>query len=235
MATATRALFQSLFQIYRVTPAKRKCIKSSAAVSLAPRRHYSNSPSWYQDERPSDRPSQPRSTRSRDPIAEAPADNEPLPYVDPSSYRTPSTPITADDLDPEDRANFETLSEPKKEEYLGLQNHYIAILEEPDGESRYANAMEDRMVEEIEREAPDEIGRIEKLAPQDIGYWAEEEEDELGLHEDGDDDADESHITAVAEAELELHREIRQYTRIAAWDMPLLTSTTLLAPKQDIR
>jgi small subunit ribosomal protein S35 len=42
--------------------------------------------------------------------------------------------------------------------------------------------------------------------------------------EDADDDFHDDEITSMAHAEVELHREIREYARIAAWDMPLLTS-----------
>jgi len=48
--------------------------------------------------------------------------------------------------------------------------------------------------------------------PQDTG------EDDLYR---GDD------ITSLAHGELEQHREMREYARIAAWEMPLLSSTRL--------
>ena len=78
---------------------------------------------------------------------------------------------------------------------------------------------------EIEREAPLDFGRSTRLRPAEIGLWAADEEDEFGQMEDADDYVDDSMMTAVAESELDLHRDIRQYTRAAAWDMPLLTST----------
>ena len=101
------------------------------------------------------------------------------------------------------------------------------MLEEPEEESAYFDKAISQMGREIEREAPEVFENPTRLKPSEVGFWAEDEEDELGRYEDADDDVDESMMTAMAESELELHREIRQYTRAAAWDMPLLTSTFL--------
>ena len=67
--------------------------------------------------------------------------------------------------------------------------------------------------------APDYTERIKpglmamgEVDPQDSG---EDEEFE------GDD------ISSLAHGELEQHREMREYARIAAWEMPLLTSMSL--------
>lgn len=53
-----------------------------------------------------------------------------------------------------------------------------------------------------------------------LGFWAEGEE-EMGPDEEyyGDD------ITSLGHAQLETHREVRNYARLAIWDMPLLNST----------
>ena len=53
-----------------------------------------------------------------------------------------------------------------------------------------------------------------------IGFFGEGEE-ELGPDDDyyGDD------ITALGHGELEQHRELREYARLAAWELPLLSST----------
>lgn len=73
----------------------------------------------------------------------------------------------------------------------------------------------------IEREEP---MRFEDIKEKNLGFWAEDEPDELGIVEDGDEEFNDDEITSMAHAELELHREIREYMRIAAWDMPLLSS-----------
>jgi small subunit ribosomal protein S35 len=52
------------------------------------------------------------------------------------------------------------------------------------------------------------------------GFWAEGEED-LGPDEDyfGDD------LTSHGHGELEQHRELREYARLIAWELPLLSRT----------
>lgn len=54
------------------------------------------------------------------------------------------------------------------------------------------------------------------------GYWADDEPDEEFALADDDDQWNEEDITTPAQADLEVHREVREYTRIAAWDLPLL-------------
>ena len=58
-----------------------------------------------------------------------------------------------------------------------------------------------------------------------IGLMAMGEDEPQDTGEDdlysGDD------ITSLAHGELEQHREMREYARIAAWEMPLLSSTSL--------
>ena len=66
--------------------------------------------------------------------------------------------------------------------------------------------------------------RFEDVREKNRGFWAEEEEDEFSNAEDGDDTFNDDEITSMAHAEMDLHREIREYARIAAWDMPLLSS-----------
>lgn len=66
--------------------------------------------------------------------------------------------------------------------------------------------------------------RFEDVRERNRGFWAEEQDDEFANAEDGDDTFNDDEITSMAHAELELHREVREYSRIAAWDMPLLSS-----------
>ena len=62
-----------------------------------------------------------------------------------------------------------------------------------------------------------------KVSRSELGYWADEEDDEHALVPDGDD-GPEGDMTSIAHEELILHREIREYARLAAWDMPFLSS-----------
>jgi len=81
---------------------------------------------------------------------------------------------------------------------------------------------------EIAREIDREIEPLRfqdyRARGQEVGFWADEEDDEFGQVEDDDDDIEEEDITSVAHSELEVHREMREYARIVAWDMPLLKS-----------
>ena len=58
------------------------------------------------------------------------------------------------------------------------------------------------------------------------GFWAEGEES-MGPDEDyfGDD------ITSHGHGELQKHRELREYARLIAWELPLLSRTSCL-PRQ---
>ncbi|KAI4600785.1 37S ribosomal protein S24, mitochondrial [Pestalotiopsis sp. 9143b] len=65
------------------------------------------------------------------------------------------------------------------------------------------------------------------LAPVKLGkntFWGEDEEDPDYLTEDIDEeDFEEDDIMSLAHGKLEEHREYREYARIAAWQMPLLS------------
>ena len=88
-----------------------------------------------------------------------------------------------------------------------------------------ALAQIDEDVAQIDRLAP--IRYDEEGLPQD-SFWASDDPDEFAMVEDGDDDFYDDEITSMAHAEVELHREMREYARIAAWDMPLLSSKSHL-------
>ena len=82
-----------------------------------------------------------------------------------------------------------------------------------------------RMRREILSSVPDdrELSKPTRGRRYQTGLMAMGEEDEEDEGEDeifeGDD------ITSLGHGHLEQHREIREYARIAAWEMPLLTST----------
>lgn len=61
-----------------------------------------------------------------------------------------------------------------------------------------------------------------------LGFWAEGEEG-LGKDEDyyGDD------LTSLGHGELEQHRELREYARLIAWELPLLGRTSILLPEEN--
>ena len=141
-----------------------------------------------------------------------------------SEMHTPSKPITVADLNPEARADYEALPREQRERWLAVENHLAALVENNDLDSNEDITRSVNMVSrELSRDFPMPRMTMER---KDIGFWAEEEDDEFGLSEDADDEYDESHITTVAESQLEVHREVREYMRIAAWDMPLLGTFT---------
>lgn len=87
-----------------------------------------------------------------------------------------------------------------------------------------------REVDEIEREMPI-VERPEKLTGPAIGFWASDEDDEFGKEPDDDDSFRGDDITTPAHAELDHHRDMREYQRRVAWDMPLLRSKSGPAKK----
>ena len=79
-----------------------------------------------------------------------------------------------------------------------------------------------RAVYETAQEAPREQSTEKRIKP---GFFNMGEVDEQDTGEDEEFDNDD--ITSLAHGELEQHREMRHYARIAAWEMPLLSSTPL--------
>jgi small subunit ribosomal protein S35 len=91
---------------------------------------------------------------------------------------------------------------------------------------------EEVLEDETRREIDADVDKIETQMPLNFmensfvkvkpGFWAEGEEDEMAEVEDEEqkDDA----ITSMAHTQLEEHRELREYARIVAWDMPSLSS-----------
>lgn len=115
-------------------------------------------------------------------------------------------------------------SKEEQKTYMKLQNHFKAMFESSEFQGDL-DSMADQADREIEREGGFNVSldfNTARAKGGEVGYWAEDEDDEFGQMEDGDDDFSEEHITTVAESQLDLHRDIREYTRAAAWDLPLL-------------
>ena len=74
-------------------------------------------------------------------------------------------------------------------------------------------------VYETSQEVPDTETDIKRIKP---GFFAMGELEEQDSGEDGEFEEDD--ITSLGHGELEQHREMRHYARIAAWEMPLLSS-----------
>lgn len=214
MANPARHLCRTIFQVTRQIPVKRKC-QSQCLVrhrTAAPVRQLSTTCSQRADNPSSRRPAQNAQTELDE------ADD-----IDPSEYLTPGTPITAADLDPQERADYDVLPKAKQEEYLALQNHYAAVFESVEADTEL-----DNMVMQVDRQVDSEVEPLDfpddQLRPRDMSFWAIDEDDEFGQVEE-EEPWDDSAITSVAHSELEVHREVREYTRVIAWDMPLLNRT----------
>lgn len=144
--------------------------------------------------------------------------------LDESEYLKPQKPYTLSDLSPAERADYEQLSKHDQTQYMKLQNHFKALFESSDSQTEL-ESLADQADREIEREGGPSVAlefSTARAKGAEVGYWAEDEDDEFGQMEDADNEWSEEHITTVAESELDLHRDIREYTRIAAWDLPLL-------------
>ncbi|OCT52917.1 37S ribosomal protein Rsm24 [Cladophialophora carrionii] len=232
MATPARYLSRTLFQVSRRIPVKRKC--QSAAFgrpqipnrSIQCQRHLSTTIAQRADNT-RDTSASDGEDHTEDAL-DFDFDKEPK-----GGYQMPSSPITVADLDADELADFNMLSPKDQVAYLKLQNHYAAEFEaagidvNSDPEGELPDPVMDKLVVDLERKLDKEIEPLDfpdiPLQNKDKGFWAlDEEDDEFTQVEDGEEEWDESAITSVAHSELDLHREIREYTRVIAWDMPLL-------------
>lgn len=118
-----------------------------------------------------------------------------------------------DMLAPEEREQFDAENRRMVEEFNDPQKRAAAFAEL------------EKSVNQIDKEYP---MRFDDMREKRLGLWGDEEDDEFALVEDADEEFNDDDITSMAHAELEVHREIREYARIAAWDMPLLSSKCLV-------
>ncbi len=92
-----------------------------------------------------------------------------------------------------------------------------------------------------QRTINNELRNFEEMVPPDVpverepkitpGFFAmDEENDDPG--EDPDFESDD--ISSLAHGELEEHREMREFARVIAWDMPLLFSRLLLKTCREV-
>ncbi len=124
-----------------------------------------------------------------------------------------------DTLDPHSRAHYESLSPADRKEFEAAAHRLDAHMNSPAVEARLSAAVSEA-VYHISQEVPDDESLPPKIRP---GFAAMGEVDEQGSGEDEEFDDDD--ITSLGHGELEQHREMREYARIAAWEMPLLSST----------
>ncbi len=135
-------------------------------------------------------------------LKEAPKD-----YVFDVSSLSPTERNTYDYLSPEEKLEYE-------EDRRKLHEHMNspAVVAELTAEASTAAF-------EVSQEIDPEDFKFPKVK---VGLMAMGEDDPEGTGEDDDFGGDD--ITSLAHGELEQHREMREYARIAAWEMPLLSS-----------
>lgn len=127
--------------------------------------------------------------------------------------------FSLDDLDDEERSTYTSLSEEDQEEWREEAQHMHDHMTSPEVVSELQSALS-QAVNETAQESQGEPVMERRIKP---GFFAMGEADEQNTGEDEEFEGDD--ITSLAHSELEQHREIRHYARLAAWEMPLLSST----------
>lgn len=123
-------------------------------------------------------------------------------------------------LNKQDRSMYDMMAPEERKQFDEANQQMVDEFNDP--KKRAAKLAEiENFVGQVEREVP---MRFNDEPERRRGFWADGETDEFALVEDGDESFNDDEITSMAHAEMELHREVREYARIAAWDMPLLTS-----------
>lgn len=121
-------------------------------------------------------------------------------------------------LSPDDRNTYDHLSPEEKLEYEENTRKLDEYMNSPRVQSDL-QAEASKAAYEVSQGIDPEESRIPRVR---TGLMAMGEEDEQGTGEDEEFQGDD--ITSLGHGELEQHREMRQYARIAAWEMPLLSS-----------
>lgn len=132
----------------------------------------------------------------------------------------PSKPYVFDvpSLSPQARDHYNTLSSEQKAEYEEASNNVHGHMTSPEVESQLQENVS-QALQELGREEPRVDFRFDKIKP---GFFASGEDDPQDIGEDEEFEGDD--MTSIGHAQLEQHREIREYMRIAAWEMPMLSS-----------
>ncbi|KAL8720519.1 MAG: hypothetical protein Q9225_002641 [Loekoesia sp. 1 TL-2023] len=137
---------------------------------------------------------------------------------DADSLKAPPEPYSFnyDSLDPETRHHYDLLSPEEKTRFQSEEKAAYEHMTSGALESELQGLVS-QAVYDIQQDIPQREPRP-KITP---GLMAMGEVDEQGTGEDDEFDGDD--ISSIAHGELEQHREIREYARIAAWEMPMLS------------
>ncbi|KAL4803621.1 mitochondrial ribosomal subunit protein-domain-containing protein [Aspergillus unguis] len=150
-------------------------------------------------------------------ISEDPPD--PVRPKDPRPEDLPPAPEYSPDLlSPEERQAYDLMSPEERAEFDSRNRKMVEQYNDLDFRKRMFADI-DKEVNDIEKQMP---MKFNEGVGKRKGFWAKDEDDEFGVVEDEDEFWDDE-MTSAAHSELELHRDIRDYARIAAWDMPFLS------------
>ncbi|CAD0112523.1 unnamed protein product, partial [Aureobasidium uvarum] len=125
-------------------------------------------------------------------------------------------------LDRDDQAAYNTLSPADREK---MEKVEAALRDEFANDSRTHRELEDHIAAELEQLEMTFPAPPAERAPRNQGFFQMGEKEDIGPDDDdfhGDD------ISSLGHAELEQTREIREYARLAGWEMPLLATATPL-------
>ncbi|KAJ6014533.1 hypothetical protein N7540_009124 [Penicillium herquei] len=131
----------------------------------------------------------------------------------------PMPEYSPEQLNPEQRSMYDMLS-PAERAAFDAENKRLVADYNDISKRTAAFAELEKKVNQIDKA---EDIRFEDVRNTSRGFWAEDEDDEFAMVEDGDEEVNDDEITSMAHAEMEFHREMREYARIAAWDMPMLS------------
>lgn len=126
-------------------------------------------------------------------------------------------------LSPEARNHYSYLSLEEKADYEKSSQSLDKLMESPESESKLKSVV-GQAIHEVVTQV-----RTPKIQPPrtKLGLFSMGEEDPITTGEDEEFEGDD--ITSLAHGDLEQHRELREYARIAAWEMPLLSSPSSFA------
>ena len=126
--------------------------------------------------------------------------------------------FSIDDLDPDERADFENRSAEGKEKFIQEAKSLFEHFASPEVDRRLQGRISS-LVQKSINEAPHVEFEHRRPKP---GFFNYGEDDPMSTGEDDDFEGDD--LSELGHAELDRHREMRHYARLAAWEMPMLSS-----------
>ncbi len=132
------------------------------------------------------------------------------------------------DLDPDERSAYNSLSPEERQQWREEAQQMHDHMTKPEVESELQGEVS-QAVYETSEEVPQKETTMPRIKP---GFFAMGELEEQDSGEDPEYESDD--LTSLGHGELEQHREMRHYARIAAWEMPLLSSALYPFPILDV-